>query len=316
MTTSKTISIIIPTFKRRADLLRLLASIADSDYPKKHIEVIIVDNAGDTTEQDVESYAKDLSLKVAHPAENLYCSGGRLYGTKVASGQLFFFIDDDNVLAPDCLRHLVDSFQDDAKLGVAAPLMLFFKDKQKIWSAGANLNKWGLPIYLYGNQYAQDVELPNVIRDITCFPNAFMVRRDVLEAVPFDVDHFPHNWSEADFGLRVKKQGYHTATITKAREWHDIDYGGQTTRTDTAKIYDQAKSRILFRRRFFTDSSHWLMFWGVAFPLSSLYYLKAIWKSPDKRKLAMITRYAKGTLDGVRHPVTLITQEAPIVTND
>jgi GT2 family glycosyltransferase len=304
MANKQAVSIIITTFKRKADLLRLLNSIAKSDYPKKSMEIIIVDNAGDISKEDVQPATRGIRLRIMQPETNLYCSGGRLYGTTKATGQYFFFVDDDNILKKDCIRHLVASFTDFASLGVAGPLMLIYKDKKRIWAAGAKVNNWGIAIHQYGNKYLSEIDLPEMIPDIDYFPNAFMVKRKILEEVPFDTYHFPHNWSEPDFGLRVKKQGYEMATITKAQEWHNIDYGGRLTRPDSVKVYDQAKSRILFRRRFFSAATDWLIFWCVIFPVSSLHYLKAILASPDKKKLTMLARYVKGTVDGVKTPIT------------
>lgn len=306
MANDQTVSIIIPTFKRKTDLLRLVASITKSDYPKENMEIVVVDNAGELSKKDIQPVSGKIKLKVLWPGDNLYCSGGRLFGAKKASGQYFFFVDDDNILARDCIRHLIDSFNKDQSQGMAGPLMLIYRDKKRIWAAGAKVNSWGMTIHQYGNKCLSEVDLPEVIPDIDYFPNAFMLKRKVLEEVTFDTENFPHNWSEPDFGLRAKMNGYTTATITKAREWHDIDYGGHVTRTDSVKVYDQAKSRILFRRRFFTSAIEWLAFWSISFPISTLYYIKAILASSDKKKLAMLAGYVKGTIDGIKTPITIV----------
>jgi GT2 family glycosyltransferase len=312
----QTVSIIIPTYKREKDLLRLVASIAKSDYPKDKMEIVVVDNAGELSKEAIQPAAGKTKLKVVWPGSNLYCSGGRLYGVKEASGQYFFFIDDDNILASDCIRHLVDSFNQNPSQGMAGPLMLIYKDKKRIWAAGAKVNSWGMTIHQYGNKYLSEVDLPEVIPDIDYFPNAFMLKRRVLEEVSFDTEHFPHNWSEPDFGLRATMNGYTTATITKAREWHDIDYDGHTTRTDSVKVYDQAKSRILFRRRFFASAREWLTFWCINFPVSTLYYFKAILASPDKKKLAMLAGYVRGTIDGIKTPISIMKLNKAYTTNN
>jgi GT2 family glycosyltransferase len=258
----KIVSVIIPTFKRKNDLLRLLRSVAESNYPKD--------------------------------------SGGRLYGAKVAAGQYFFFIDDDNILDKNCIKYLADSLYTDKALGMAGPLMLLFNDKNRIWAAGARVSNWGTTTHVESKKYVNELTLPDKILNIDYFPNAFMVKRRILEQIPFDVVHFPHNWSEPDFGLRVKQKGYSAATITNAYEWHDVDYGGMTTRINARNVYDQTKSRILFRKRFFSSINSWLLFWSFTFPVSTLYYMKSIFESKDKKKLNMISGYFKGTIDGIK----------------
>ena len=267
------------------------------------LEIIVVDNAGDLGDGDIRPAIGDVRLKLLNPGANLYCSGGRRFGAERATGELLFFIDDDNILDRSCIRELIESFVAIPGLGMAGPLMLIYKKKDQIWAAGAHVNKWGITIHLHMNDDRNRIQLPKVIEGVDYFPNAFMVRTDLLKEVPFDVATFPHNWSEPDFGLRLKQKGYKIAAITTAIDWHDIDYFGHTTRTDYRKIYDQAKSRILFRRRFFNGFNDKLRFWVVIFPASSLYYFKAALKSQDDRKIRMMLQYVRGTFDGTRDSI-------------
>lgn len=299
------VSIIIPTYKRHKDLIRLLVSISKSDYPKNRLEIIIVDNAGDLSENDIKKVSRHIGVKLLRPNANLYCSGGRLYGGKNASGEYLFFIDDDNILAKDCIRLLVNGLDNSSSLGMVGPLMLIYKKRSQIWAAGAVVNSWGVAKHLYSGKDLGEVNLPEVITGIDYFPNAFMIKKSVLKKIPFDVINFPHNWSEPDFGLRLKKHGYLVATITKAHDWHNIDYGGYLTRTDSVKIYDQARSRVLFRKRFFDSRVDQLKFWFVIFPISTLYYIKAVMTSKDDKKILMFRQYLKGTAEAMRIPISV-----------
>lgn len=294
------ISVIIPTYNRKDDLKRLLESLAESDINHKEIETIVVDNAGNLEIAELENSAGDIRVVLERPGKNLFCSGGREYGALKATGDYLFFIDDDNILDRKCIRLLVGSFDKIPNLGVAAPLMLVFKEKDRIWSAGVKLNKLGQPLRLQKNESIKNIDMPEFIDDIDCFPNAFMVKRSVFKDAPFDTKNFPHNWSEADFGQRVKRKGYARVINTQAIEWHDIDYQGMITRTDKNKIYDQSKSRILFRKRFMNSGKDWALFTLITFPVSTLYYLKSIVSTPGGDKLAMIKGYIRGTTDGAK----------------
>ena len=42
------VSIVIPTYKRTNELLRLLRSVKHSTYPQEAIEIVIIDNAQDS----------------------------------------------------------------------------------------------------------------------------------------------------------------------------------------------------------------------------------------------------------------------------
>ena len=109
--TLPTISIVIPVLDRADELARCLASIAQIDYPKEKIEVIVVDDG-----------SRDDSAKVAlnHGAQ-VVSSGGvrrgpaaaRNVGAAQACGELLAFIDSDCTASPGWLTELVHLFRDD-----------------------------------------------------------------------------------------------------------------------------------------------------------------------------------------------------------
>lgn len=296
---SKLVSLVIPTYNRKDDLVRFLASVNTQDYPLSQLEVVIVDNAANLTDESISTaLSEKISYQLLKPDNNLFCSGGREYGAKFAHGELLFFIDDDNIMEPSCIKNLAAHFETDSKLGVATPLTLYYKDKKRIWLAGVKLTNMGMPLYLHNGSYTNAIKLPDTIEDLDSVPNAFMTSQKVLEQVPFDTVNFPHNWSEADFALRLKKNGYKSLVDTKAISWHDIDYDGRLTRVDSVKVYDQARSRIVFRKRFMNKGLDWLAFWGIIFPFSTITYAKGGFKSSDKWTKVM-QQYIKGTRDGL-----------------
>jgi hypothetical protein len=74
------------------------------------------------------------------------------------------------------------------------------------------------------------------------------------------------------------------------------------TRIGPDKTYDQAKSRILFRKRHLQKIPAWAMFWLVIFPASTAVYFWHILRAPhDKAKT--LAAYLKGTFDGVATPL-------------
>ncbi len=73
------VSVCIPTYKRKDRLIRLVRSIAKSDYPHPRIEIIIVDNGGDISQSDVTIDPK-IKIRVVKPNSNLLSSGGRTLG--------------------------------------------------------------------------------------------------------------------------------------------------------------------------------------------------------------------------------------------
>ncbi len=290
------VSIVIPTYKRDKDLFKLLDSIKVSDYSAKSLQVIVVDNG---CEQDLR---RKLSIKfpniqLVEPGINLYSNAAFKLGSKHAKGKYIFLLDDDNILDPGCINALVNSLENNAKYGMVGPLMLI-EDSDEILSVGGRINSFGVNKYLHMREKLSNVMLPEVITGFDYLHNARMVRREVLEKVPFDDKTFPHNWAETDFSFRITAAGYKLATVTSAIERHMGQNIGWLTRLGPFQTYDQAKSRILFRRRYYSNPTSWLKFWLLVFPLSSLLYFWRTMKQ-EHNKISIIRSYLKGTRDGL-----------------
>jgi GT2 family glycosyltransferase len=296
MTARPLVSIITPTFNRKDKLVALLESVRQSDYPANCIEVIIVDNAADPKLEPAIS-ATVPRLTVITPGKNLYCNAARKLGAEHACGQYLFFLDDDNTIAPNCLSELIEALETHTTLGAACPIMLN-GDTDEIWCAGARLTRLGTCVHLYQSQTLRGASLPRLIEHVEYLPNAFVVRREALLAAPFDGDSFPHNWSEVDFGRRISHAGYGLACVTGAIDRHHIGYSGPLTRLRPETVYDQARSRLVFRKRHFRHISDWLLFWGVVFPVSSIVYFRQIVRSPSST-WCLLRSYVRGTLDGI-----------------
>lgn len=294
------VSIVVPTFHRDDDVLRLIESIKDADYPAESIELIFVDNGSDPALQTKIRSARP-TAKIIDPQENIFSNGARRLGSEAAKGKYIFLLDDDNTLEKSCLNELVKAMEADSQLGAVGPIMLN-GDSEIIWSAGGRLSSFGTPEYLYGGAKLADVTFPELITGVEYFPNACFVRDKALQSAPLDDAMFPHNWAETDFCLRIIQAGYKLATVPAAIERHHIGYTGRLTRIGPEKTYDQTKSRLLFRRRHLPGFANWVKFWAIIFPVSTVFYfLKIIQASDDKVRTTRA--YFLGTKDGLADPM-------------
>lgn len=294
------VSVIIPTFNRENDLVRLLQSIRKSSIDKEGLELIVVDNArSKTLQKKIEKTYP--GARLVQSENNLYCSGGRKLGADVASGKYLFFIDDDNILPENCIRALVAAMEQDKKIGVAAPIMAYWSKKNTVWCAGGVITTLGLVAYLGKGQEVRDVQSGPELKGIDFFPNAFMVRKEALKDAPFDLDNFIHNWSEADLCARIRNNGYTLNTVKDAITYHDIDYDGSITRLGTFNTYDQAFSRIIFRKQHRNTIKQWGLFWGIVFPVSTMYYLQKIYGQHEIKRSSLTNAYFKGTVKAVMY---------------
>lgn len=99
------ISVIIPIYKVEKYLVRCVESILNQTY--KNLEIILVDDGSpDNCGEMCDNLAlQDNRIKVIHK-QNGGLSDARNAGIAASSGELLTFIDSDDYIAPDMIKHL------------------------------------------------------------------------------------------------------------------------------------------------------------------------------------------------------------------
>jgi glycosyltransferase involved in cell wall biosynthesis len=93
-------SVIIPTYRRRRSLERVLAGLRDQQYPSDRLEVIVVNDGGDDgTVAMVRSLDVGFRLRVLEQP-NLGPAAARNLGLEYATSPFVLFLDDDVVPTP------------------------------------------------------------------------------------------------------------------------------------------------------------------------------------------------------------------------
>jgi len=294
----KLVSVVIPTHNRKNMLFRLIKSIKKSTY--KNIEIIIVDdNSNDGTYDLIKKYFYD--VKIIRNKTSLFSTKSRNLGLKYSKGKYIFFIDDDNVVEKNCIKNLVKVMENDRAIGMVGPLMLWYRKKDIIWCAGGSIPFFWLKsrVNKLKGKNIKNVNIPEKIYDIDFFPNSFMLRKKDALKVCFNEKIFPHNWSEVEWGLNLKKMNYKIATVTKARVWHDIPYlERKITRIGKFFTYDQSRSRIIFLKKYGNIRDKIIFI--ITFLPTTLYYLYKIFtEKTQENKIEIFISYFKGSIDGL-----------------
>jgi GT2 family glycosyltransferase len=100
-------SVIVPTFRRPAELARCLDALARLDYPRDGFEVIVVDDGSGAPPEDVvERVRGRLRVSLVAREDNRGPASARNTGAARAGGEFLAFTDDDCAPAADWLRVL------------------------------------------------------------------------------------------------------------------------------------------------------------------------------------------------------------------
>lgn len=216
-----TVSVVIPTLNSEKTLRDCLKSIAEQDYPKDKVEIIIAD-AGSTdqtldiiSEFSIASSLRPLSSNIQVIPNPLKTGeAGKAVGVRHAKNDIIAFIDSDNILPDkDWLKRMVEPFNDSeivasepieytyratdgyitrycALLGMNDPLCLFLGNYDRYSTL---TDRWtGLPVEVEDRErYLKVILDPKAMPTIGA--NGFLIRKNILDQVEvgeyfFDID--------------------------------------------------------------------------------------------------------------------------------
>lgn len=173
------VSIIVPSYNEGEWLERTVSLLLNhTDYPS--FEVIVVDdnsNDGSTDFLRLPPYSKANNLRwTRHQGdENLGVSLARHAGTQLAHGALYIFLDAHMTVDPDWVTQIVQAFQKNPSIGLAAPMVY---DLQKPHQKGnvssfvytnCDISMWA-PQWLNGTSFKTPTAVPFVNAAGLCIP--------------------------------------------------------------------------------------------------------------------------------------------------
>lgn len=189
------ITIIIPTYGRSEFLLRSLKSVLNQTY--SNIEIIIVDDNGKDTENQLNTYQKlkqflykDNKIKYVIHEKNLNGAAARNTGIKESKGEYICFLDDDDEFEKEKIEKQYNKLEKN-------------KEKYGACYCGHSRIKNGKKISTYLPQEEGNILLPLLLQQIdACTGSTLMIRRETLDkVVGFDVNFKRHQ--DYEFIARV-----------------------------------------------------------------------------------------------------------------
>jgi GT2 family glycosyltransferase len=181
------ISVAIVTFNRAAEVLRAIQSVYDQNYA--YFEIVVADNnSSDNTIALIEQQFPQTKIIRLHC--NLGASGGRNVALVNCRGDILFNLDDDAILNPDTLTHIVN-FLTTANPEVGLVACQVFEEG----------------IYKY----------PQKSGETTIFEGCgWAIRRTILQQVGYFSDRLFRAAEETDFALNYLVAGYQMWYLSEA----------------------------------------------------------------------------------------------------
>lgn len=261
------VSIIILTTNALAMTKEQLLDVVKLDSGNLDLECLVVDNgSSDGTEESIKNYKlPNMKYKFIQSGGNLGFAGGNNVGIKDClrrKSDYIILMNNDLILPEDIVTKLVHYMDKNPKVGVASPKMYFAKgyefhkdrysDKEKgnvIWYAGGILDRDNVYSSHRGVDEVDMGQYENT--EETDFINGacVIIRREVFEKVGLLDASFFLYWEDADFSMRVKKDGYKVVYFPETCMWHKVSAstGGSGSPTND---YFLTRNRYFFAMRY------------------------------------------------------------------
>jgi GT2 family glycosyltransferase len=277
------VSVILNT-NRRQDTLECLASLAASDYPRHR--TIVLDNA--STDGSVEAIRTAFpDVQIIELSENLGYAGNNNVGIAAAVGQgadWVFVLNEDTVMAADCLSRLVEAGERDARIGIVGPMVYHHGEPEVIQSAGGKFTRYWNSFHLGQNTLDEgQFTAPHEVDWISgC---GILVRGGVIEQLGMIDARYFYFWEETEWCLRASRAGWRIVHVPLAKLWHkgvQRDYQPKPTVT-----YYETRNRLLTLAKHHAPAGVRLMAWlQIARTLTS-WTVKPKWRGMAGHRHAM-----------------------------
>ena len=287
------VTIILNT-NRRDDTLACLASLQQATY--QNHSIIVLDNG--STDGSVQVIRSSFpAVQIIELANNRGYAGNNNVGIRAALTQQadwVFVLNEDTILAPDCLAHLVKVGQSDPHIGIVGPMVYHHDEPDVIQSAGGRLGRYWQSRHIAQNEPDRgQFTTPHRVEWISgC---AILVRRAVIEQVGMLDERFFYYWEETEWCLRASKQGWCIMHVPQAKLWHkgvQRDY-----RPSPSVTYYNTRNRFLMLAKHQAPLTAWVVAWGQTLRTLTSWTIKPKWRSMHEHRDAMW----QGVLDFVRH---------------
>jgi GT2 family glycosyltransferase len=213
------VAIVIVNWNKKSDVLTLLDSLRDLNYPD--YDIIVVDNA--STDGSVEAIRErfpDIELIVNK--ENLGGTGGFNTGMRCAiqkgTYKYIWLLDNDVRIQTNTLTELVTVMENDEKIGIAGSRIIE-PDTDITVECGSYLRKdtIGVIPYLRNAKKIYDYDVVDVDYVAVC---SALVRMSILKHVGLMDERFFIFWDDMDWGMSIKKKGFRVVAVPRSIVYH------------------------------------------------------------------------------------------------
>jgi len=225
-----------------ADTLECVDSVRGSNY--SNLAVWVVDN--DSREDpSAVLYERHPDLRVLRNPRNLGYGGGNNSGLRCAIDEgaaYVLLLNNDVVVAPDCVRRLVDATEADCRIGMATPRVFYYDRPSEVYWDG------GVIDWECGDVPHDSRGLPvegGIVRSEWLNGCSLLVRVAAIQDIGLLDERYFLYFEDADWSVRAARQGWINAVVLQAQAWHKVHRSTGGFMNPAVRFY-YVRNRYLF----------------------------------------------------------------------
>ena len=195
-----------------------------------------------------------------------------------------FVLNEDTILAPDCLECLVENGEHDPATGIVGPLVYHHNAPDVIQSAGGVLGPyWECKHFGVDEQdRGQFADVQEVEWISGC---GILVRREaILQAGMIDERYFYYH-EELEWCMRVRRSGWNILHVPQAKMWHKGVTMGHKPKPSVT--YYATRNRLLTLAKHNAPAGVWAYAWAGILRTLTSWTIKPRWRNMHEHRDAM-----------------------------
>ena len=235
---------IVLNWNNLPDTLEAVESLLASDY--RHLAVWVVDN--DSLEDPrAELRALYPGVRVLRNARNSGYGGGNNVGLKLAiaeGAEYVLLLNNDAVVAPDMVRHLVSALETDARIAMATPTVFYSgRPSEVYWDGGFVDWKTGDTPHDSRRLSAQH----GIVNSEWLDGCALLVRAVAAREIGLLDERYFLYFEDAEWSVRAGRRGWMNVVVREGHAWHKVSRSTGGTANPAVRFY-YLRNRYLFMK--------------------------------------------------------------------
>ncbi|MEA3286104.1 MAG: glycosyltransferase family 2 protein [Candidatus Marinimicrobia bacterium] len=254
------VCILVLNWNGANDTIECLNSLQKLTYA--NTELVVIDNGSDD-----DSVVR---IKQAHPQiellelpRNLLYGGGNNAGLEWTRGRHFdylIFLNNDTTVEADFVEPLLEAFQNEWSVGMAAPLMCYSADPDLVWYGGGIVNLWsGVVAHRHIRANSSAIRTDTQATDYITGCCLMLPTELAHQMGGFD-PAFKMYGEDVDLSLRCRAAGYQLAFVPQSKIYHKVSasIGGEFG-------FSKLKRKLRGMLQIYARHAHWYQWITILF---------------------------------------------------